>query len=230
MSESNPFWSVKHPATTVAAMNGYTPEWIRIYRYKHPELAALGETIGREVYFDIGEASLFAILAAMIRRKSTVEGNVPGALGLLPVVMQIAKGELGGPGRDVFAVEVTLLGGEVRRLVADGPDELAAATAAMAREGATGMAVLNLSDIVGGVIMGWLIATVGEAAAREVFLDMVGTYPPEVQPVLAKEFRDLAERMAERKRVRAPSPESDLAAHEAAAALARVMRPAGHAY
>src|SRR5688572_14291581 len=127
MPASPPFSSIRHPLWAVAAVVGYSPETVRQLRHKLPDLAKLGAPSGRDVYFDMGEAALLAVLAKLSRRNRTVEENLPAALELMPVAARVAKGEIGANDRDVYAIEATRLGGKVRKHIADGHQELTAA-------------------------------------------------------------------------------------------------------
>ncbi len=195
MPDAPPLWSIQHPLWAAAAVAGYSPETVRQLRHKLPALAELGMPSGRDVYFNMGETALLAILAELSRRNRTVEENLPAALGLMPVAVRIAKGEIGTDGRDVYAIEATLLVGRVQHYV-DDPKELTAAVDMFVREGCVSLFILNLSNVLRGVILGWMIASFGEEKARKVLRDMLAHYPLEAQPTLAKEFKEITERLA----------------------------------
>jgi hypothetical protein len=162
--------NIRFRQTELAATLGREERAFGAFLGQHQALRDLGRRLpgarpANTKEFDAGEATFLAIIDALAAGNQTVKGTIEDAAGLRPVVLDMWAGKYRG---DVFAIRVSGQGRD-ERMVCAGTDELAPALAEMAAGPFTEIRIINLSEIVGAVLLAWNIIAVGAGAAREAF-------------------------------------------------------------
>jgi hypothetical protein len=187
---------------TLAAILDENYVTLRQQRTRHPALATLGVREGRDLMFDLGEAGLFALVKALHQGNRSLEASVAAASGLAPIAAQIGNGELGGSGVDVFAVLADRADGTKKaRIIAEGLEEAQAALGRVLSQGFSDARIINLSDVLAALFLGWGLATGDPNEVRKHVMDGMERLPPEQRATLARDFRDIERRLQSRQPV-----------------------------
>lgn len=180
---------------TASRIVGEQPEVFRAWRHAGiGTLGEIGERVGRDLQLELSEVMLLALVSALNRQNRPLEVSAALASMWMRTIDDMFAGHLGADGQNVYAVEATYRDGRVQRYAADGLGFLQQAMAAA--EGAASITVLNLSEVVTRIEAGWLIATKGVEAARDVLLTHIAGASAEEQAAHLAEFDRVAARVA----------------------------------
>jgi hypothetical protein len=199
------------PTPTVAAIIGVEPHIVRQWNAKDLFGTDVKKRhVGRERLFNMGEGTLFAMLAAHLPITQSLKTSWAAVLGLAQTVVPIAHESWPYLPLDLFAVEAwdAQPGGDgSAKEVCLGEQEFVECIAGHRRAGRKHIHIIDLTRTFAEVVHGWNLAVL---TPDEAWAEFESTYllrlPPERQPFALLAYADLQKRIAAGRRTANPPP------------------------